>query len=197
MPAETIFEGVKNFTAFTDAVCPLRAAAGDVASKAVFELFHTRIKPSNEPERMRDPATSTEETQSSCSKLEMWIGGINARTYSTLSVVSAEIALAVRNSSMVVRRNWPLIKNSKGMGFSDSSRLLTRVERAYRFSAVHVSARAFPSTHFRETDRFERELDRCLSAAGLHRASTAVSAPVKPVLDRPPWWWLFWANARV
>jgi hypothetical protein len=54
-------------------------------------------------------------------------------------VVSAEIAFAVRNSSIVVRRNWPFIKNSKGMGFSDSRRLFTRVERAYRLRASSKS----------------------------------------------------------
>ena len=39
---------------------------------------------------------------------------------------------AVRYWSKVVRRNAPLIRNSKGMGFSDCKRALTSVERAYR-----------------------------------------------------------------
>lgn len=147
MPAETIFVGVRNFTAFTEAVCPLYIADGDVASKAVFELFHTRINPSNEPDNIRasdsEASTSTELTQSSCSKLEMCIGGINARTYSILSVVSAEIAFAVRNSSIEVRRNWPFIKNSKGIGFSDSSKLLTSVESAYRLRPIDKSVPRF------------------------------------------------------
>ena len=74
--------------------------------------------------------TSTELTQSSCSKEARYRGGIIARTYSTESVVSDEIPLAVRYSSMEVRRKVPLIRNSKGIGFSVCNRALTRVERA-------------------------------------------------------------------
>lgn len=55
-----------------------------------------------------------------------------ARTYSTVRVVSADMPFAVRYWSKVVRRNVPLMRNSKGMGFSDCKRALTRVERAYR-----------------------------------------------------------------
>ena len=55
-----------------------------------------------------------------------------ARTYSTSSVVSADMPFAVRYSSNDVRRNVPLIRNSNGMGFSDCNRVFTRVERAYR-----------------------------------------------------------------
>lgn len=53
-----------------------------------------------------------------------------ARTYSTASVVSEDMPFAVRYSSKDVRRNIPLIRNSKGMGFSDCKRVLTSVERA-------------------------------------------------------------------
>lgn len=53
-----------------------------------------------------------------------------ARTYSTVRVVSAEMPLAVRYSSIEVRRKVPLMRNSKGMGFSDWRRVLTSVERA-------------------------------------------------------------------
>jgi hypothetical protein len=63
-----------------------------------------------------------------------------ARTYSTFKVVSAEMPLAVRNSSIEVRRNWPLMRNSKGTGCSVSSRRFTRVESWYlRSSATVVS----------------------------------------------------------
>ena len=55
-----------------------------------------------------------------------------ARTYSTVSVVSDDIPLAVRYSSIEVRRKVPFMRNSKGTGFSFSSRALTSVERAYR-----------------------------------------------------------------
>ena len=74
--------------------------------------------------------TSTELTQSSCSKETRWIGGMIARTYSTVRRVSAETPFAVRYSSIEVRRNLPLMRNSKGMGLSFSRRALTRVERA-------------------------------------------------------------------
>ena len=77
-------------------------------------------------------STSVELTQSSCSKEAMCSGGIKARTYSISMVVSAEMPLAVRYSSMEVRRNVPLIKNSNGIGFSLPSRLLTSVDSAYR-----------------------------------------------------------------
>ncbi len=53
-----------------------------------------------------------------------------ARTYSTARVVSEDMPLAVRYSSNDVRRNVPLIKNSKGIGFSDWSNVLTSVESA-------------------------------------------------------------------
>ena len=55
-----------------------------------------------------------------------------ARTYSTVRVFSADIPLAVRYSSREVRRKLPLIKNSRGMGFSDRSNVLTNVDNAYR-----------------------------------------------------------------
>lgn len=74
--------------------------------------------------------TSTELTQSSCSKEARYSGGMIARTYSTVSVVSDEIPFAVRYSSMEVLRKVPLMRNSNGIGFSDWSRVLTRVERA-------------------------------------------------------------------
>jgi hypothetical protein len=146
LPEDTTFVGERNFTAFTEAVCPFCAAGGEVARREVSVVFHTRINPSKAPESMRDELdsedrTSTELTQSSCSMEEMCTGGIKARTYSTLSVVSAEMAFAVRNSSIVVRRNWPFMRNSKGMGFSDSRRLLTRVERAYRRRATLLNRR--------------------------------------------------------
>jgi len=50
--------------------------------------------------------------------------------YSTLRVVSAEMPFSVRKSSMEVRRNWPLMRNSKGIGVGESRRVLQRVERA-------------------------------------------------------------------
>ena len=53
-----------------------------------------------------------------------------ARTYSIDSVVSDDMPLAVRYSSMEVRRKVPLMRNSNGIGFSFSSRALTSVERA-------------------------------------------------------------------
>lgn len=53
-----------------------------------------------------------------------------ARTYSIASVVSEDMPFAVRYSSNEFRRNVPLIRNSKGMGFSDCRRVLTSVERA-------------------------------------------------------------------
>lgn len=55
-----------------------------------------------------------------------------ARTYSTVSVLSEEMPFAVKYSSKDVRRNVPLIKNSKGIGFSDWSNVFTSVESAYR-----------------------------------------------------------------
>ena len=48
--------------------------------------------------------TSTELTQSSCSKEATWTGGMRARTYSSARVVSAEIPFAVRYSSSEVRK---------------------------------------------------------------------------------------------
>jgi hypothetical protein len=57
---------------------------------------------------------------------------MSARTYSTASVLSAEIPLAVRYSSIEVRRKEPLMRNSSGMGLSDPKRLFTSVESAYR-----------------------------------------------------------------
>jgi hypothetical protein len=48
--------------------------------------------------------------------------------YSTSNVVSALIPFLVRNSSIDVRRNWPLMRMSKGMRVSRCSRSLTRVE---------------------------------------------------------------------
>ena len=53
-----------------------------------------------------------------------------ARTYSTVSVVSDEMPLDVMYSSIEVRRKVPLMRNSKGMGFSVWRSVLTRVERA-------------------------------------------------------------------
>ncbi len=55
---------------------------------------------------------------------------MRARTYSTVSVVSAEIPFVVRYSSMEVRRKEPLMRNSKGIGRSDLSSVLTKVDRA-------------------------------------------------------------------
>ncbi len=63
-----------------------------------------------------------------------------ARTYSTASVVSADMPFAVRYSSREVRRKVPFIKNSKGIGFSYCRRVLTRVERAYRRRSGDLSA---------------------------------------------------------
>ena len=51
-------------------------------------------------------------------------------TYSTATVVSAEIPVALRYSSRDVRKNVPLMRNSKGVGFSDFRSVLTRVDRA-------------------------------------------------------------------
>ena len=53
-----------------------------------------------------------------------------ARTYSTVSVVSEDTPFDVRYSSIDVRRKVPLMRNSKGIGFSVWRRVLTRVERA-------------------------------------------------------------------
>lgn len=74
--------------------------------------------------------TSTELIQSSCSNDARYTGGMIARRYSTVRIVSAEMPLTVRYSSMDVRRYLPLIRNSKGIGFSVSRRALTRVESA-------------------------------------------------------------------
>lgn len=75
-------------------------------------------------------STSTELTQSSCSNEAICKGGIRARTYSISKVVSADIPLVVRYSSIEVRRNDPFIRNSNGIGLSLPNRLLTNVERA-------------------------------------------------------------------
>jgi hypothetical protein len=50
--------------------------------------------------------------------------------YSMLRVDSAEMPFCVRNWSREVRRNWPLMRNSKGMGDEASRRVFVRVERA-------------------------------------------------------------------
>ncbi len=52
-----------------------------------------------------------------------------ARTYSRVSVVSAEMPLDVRYSSIDVRRNVPLMRNSNGIGFGERRMVLTSVER--------------------------------------------------------------------
>lgn len=53
-----------------------------------------------------------------------------AWAYSRARVVSEDMPFAVRYSSRDVRRKVPLIKNSKGIGFSDCKSVLTRVESA-------------------------------------------------------------------
>lgn len=63
--------------------------------------------------------TSMALIQSSCSKEARYRGGIVARTYSTVKVVSEEIPFDVRYSSIEVRRKVPLIRNSKGIGLED------------------------------------------------------------------------------
>lgn len=72
--------------------------------------------------------TSTDETQSSCSYEATKSGGISAFTYSMVRVVSAEMPFCVRKSSNEVRRNWPLMRNSRGTGWVVSRRRLTRVD---------------------------------------------------------------------
>ena len=74
--------------------------------------------------------TSTELIQSSCRKDARCNGGIVARTYSAVKVDSAERPLAERYSSIEVRRNVPLMRNSKGIGLGDCRRVFTRVESA-------------------------------------------------------------------
>lgn len=61
----------------------------------------------------------------------MCSGGIRARTYSTSSVVSADMPFAVRYSSIEVRRYVPFTRNSSGIGLSLPSKLLTKVDSAY------------------------------------------------------------------
>ena len=59
---------------------------------------------------------------------------------------------AVRYSSKVVRRNVPLIRNSKGIGFSDCKRALTSVDRAYRRrSSANVNKSMFEELFYHIT----------------------------------------------
>lgn len=62
-----------------------------------------------------EDSTSRALTQSSCSKLASKRGGIKLRMYCTSMVDSEESPLAVRYSSMVVRRKVPFIRKSKGI----------------------------------------------------------------------------------
>jgi len=60
-------------------------------------------------------------TQSSCSKDASKMGGIRLRTYCKFRVFSAESPFEVRYSSMVVRKNVPLMRKSNGIGDGVSS----------------------------------------------------------------------------
>jgi hypothetical protein len=64
---------------------------------------------------------STQLTQSLCSKDASKMGGIRLRTYCRLRVFSEDSPFEVRYSSMVVRKNVPLMRKSKGMGDGVSS----------------------------------------------------------------------------
>lgn len=64
---------------------------------------------------------STQLTQSSCSKLDSYNGGIKLLVYWRVKVVSDDNPFAVRYSSIVVRRNAPLMRKSKGIGAGVSS----------------------------------------------------------------------------
>lgn len=128
IPADAIWVGEMNFAVLMLDVWPPMLEPGDVAMTCP-DLFHIRSSPSYEADRMRSwfnstrlpDKISTALTQSSCSKLASYNGGIRLRTYCRLSVDSEERPLAVRYSSRVVRRKVPLIKKSKGMGEAVSS----------------------------------------------------------------------------
>lgn len=109
--------------------------------------------------------TSTELTQSSCSNEATCRGGMRARTYSRASDVSAEMPLAVRYSSRLVRRYVPLTRNSRGVGFSDWSSPFTRVERAYL--RKFVGTRMCPVLSGRESSasRVERDILTCVAGS--------------------------------
>lgn len=66
-------------------------------------------------------STSTQLTQSSCSKDALNSGGIRLRTYCRVRAFSEESPLDVRYSSIVVRRILPLMRKSKGIGDEVSS----------------------------------------------------------------------------
>lgn len=84
-------------------------------------LLRKLLEPLHNPAGELFDRTSTQLTQSSCSKDASKSGGIKLRTYWRFKVVSELKPFCVRYSSMVVRRNWPLIKKSNGMGDSVSS----------------------------------------------------------------------------
>lgn len=115
------------------------------------DLFHIRSNPSYEPERIRSfptatslspqvldnellDRTSTQLTQSSCSKLASNNGGIKLRTYCRFNDVSEDNPFVVRYSSRVVRKKVPLIRKLKGIGDGVSSMdsELRICERPYR-----------------------------------------------------------------
>ena len=134
LPAEAILLSDKHRSDLIADVCPLPS---DVANNVPCVASHARIRPSYEPDINwpAEESTSTDPTQSSCSKEEMYVGGRSARTTSTGSVVSAEIPCAVKKSSIVVRRNWPFIRNWRGTRSSEVLRLFTSSERPARRTA--------------------------------------------------------------
>ena len=81
----------------------------------------TTSLPSQTPATELRESMSTQLTQSSCSKLASYNGGIKLRTYCKLRVVSEDNPFAVRYSSRVVRRKVPLMRKSKGIGAGVSS----------------------------------------------------------------------------
>lgn len=114
------------------------------------DVFQTRRWPSRHADRTRSSpeagpswadaeSTSTALTQSSCWNEATWVGGIWARTYSTVRRVSADMPLLVRKSSIEVRRNCPLMRNSRGTGLSVSRRWFTSCERLKRLKSARHS----------------------------------------------------------
>lgn len=136
LPAETSLLPDRHLSVLIEAVCPF---APDVASRVPCVVSQALISPSYEPDIIApslEGTMSTAATQSSCSKDVTYVGGSRARTTSTGRVVSAEMPCAVRKSSTVVRRNWPLIRNCKGTRCcSEPRRLLTSSESPARLTA--------------------------------------------------------------
>lgn len=95
--------------------------------------------PSQVPATEPRESMSTQLTQSSCSKLASYNGGIKLRTYCKLRVVSEDNPFAVRYSSGVVRRKVPLMRKSKGIGAGVSSMdsELRIWERPYRRTSTN------------------------------------------------------------